>query len=1210
VANFGSAPVTVGLGGGNGGGPSTFATSLRDTSNVRTGPISQPVNSDSGVIRFDFTDPLGSIGDSAGNIGDMVGGLAGGALGALGSVGFNEDANLGAIPEAIGNGIGAVGDIGLGSGYMPQNPTLGGTLGGGGRSNVGAIPGAMADVIGLPLKALERTVAGGRVEATQKGETDLLGELIQRSLGKITFGLLGQNDLLVGQDPDNAIPQDIADRLDAGEITVDQAADEMVGRNAGFTNDPMANMATGVVFDPMNLIGGVYGKGQKLVQEAGIALDAGQDASAVNRFVGATYNAATHAMTGTQQRVVSRLAGPATAGVAQAIGPAQLRGTITAIEKELGPDLGGRFSDALAAGNAHYIRSTVGNAIAREVRKGFSRAAETFRSPEEVDRLIDTATNAQKAIDPKQFVRDVEDYARRTLPAVITRDETLAKIAAITGGTVDDAARALGKKADDLATQQTVHLAYWGHIADRLAEAKKAIPSTKSLDVERLTPVAPDTLTDQRAIEAFGIAQDAAGKTSLTASDEAVLAAVNKFSDLAAFRGGAFDADKVRRAVTRMYEGDYLPQTLFKDTTRTDVIPKALGDLRAQMNEFGYELGFGPKEGWRTLTDDAGEIITQHPFVSVSSAKDPLTVRNGFGRFMDNMFRGITQERIVFESRARLAQRVAKYGINEKETADIHQRILQMSRDLRIAPRGLGHGGERAASIEGADGVIRTASLNRYDQAFLDVIGDKRFASLIDSHDPTTLVMQAFKGNLGTVGLSQTVSGGAKAAPRVGKSIAAIAENLYPAMKFKYNAMFQTQELIESPVLNLLRGIEKETDEELLGLYRGLIEGSDEFRWLSGAEYTLNTASTLSVRRAFGNSVIGRIASKYPDIAAMKTRAEVAQTIAEHPEAFRDAILAVNPRYWRVMEDVYGTADPAAITKAFVKERAAGTGSLPDALRQFDDSKADYLAALKATLNGGDAIPAGAVAASQRANVAVGVANGGTAASGGAIKASAAAKPIARESDYAMETIWNAFRQSARSRAEVAFRTHYFSASRSFFERSINHPYLGLYPASYMYGKVLPEFARFLLLRPFGQRAPLAGAAALQKVQEAYVAELATNPDFAKWIEEHGDAIYLANMLVPGSPTDITSRFPGWLANYSEAAAGGKIDGPVDAIETLGDTTQRSLQWGLAAPINSPITMAKGILDLIPQQTSQVETALDNAAKAYDGWFGQPAATR
>ena len=71
------------------------------------------------------------------------------------------------------------------------------------------------------------------------------------------------------------------------------------------------------------------------------------------------------------------------------------------------------------------------------------------------------------------------------------------------------------------------------------------------------------------------------------------------------------------------------------------------------------------------------------------------------------------------------------------------------------------------------------------------------------------------------------------------------------------------------------------------------------------------------------------------------------------------------------------------------------------------------------------------------------------------------------------QVLRTAAQQAVRSSWDEAHATQYYKQDRSMLERSINHPYIGLYPASYMWGKILPEMVRFLALRPFGMATPV-----------------------------------------------------------------------------------------------------------------------------------------
>lgn len=147
------------------------------------------------------------------------------------------------------------------------------------------------------------------------------------------------------------------------------------------------------------------------------------------------------------------------------------------------------------------------------------------------------------------------------------------------------------------------------------------------------------------------------------------------------------------------------------------------------------------------------------------------------------------------------------------------------------------------------------------------------------------------------------------------------------------------------------------------------------------------------------------------------------------------------------------------------------------------------------------------------------------------------------------ETLWNAVMHSMDGAASRADETHFFKTGRNALERSLNHPVFALYPVSYMFGKVLPEYSRMLYLSPtkgvsgmilapwmailrgfggqrfsaenWGKYAPLVGFNAASKIRQAMVTS--TNES------EEGSSnplVYLfANTLIPGLPTEIGTSF-------------------------------------------------------------------------------------
>lgn len=126
-----------------------------------------------------------------------------------------------------------------------------------------------------------------------------------------------------------------------------------------------------------------------------------------------------------------------------------------------------------------------------------------------------------------------------------------------------------------------------------------------------------------------------------------------------------------------------------------------------------------------------------------------------------------------------------------------------------------------------------------------------------------------------------------------------------------------------------------------------------------------------------------------------------------------------------------------------------------------------------------------------------------------------------------------AARDSFARGEETAHTAQYYKRGRSWTERSVNHPYLGLYPASYMWGKVLPEMARFLLKEPFGVKAPLGGAALTSHLAFYFALMMQEHDDWKAWFDDHPKMIRFLQMLLPGTPWDIPVNAPAYLRHLT-----------------------------------------------------------------------------
>jgi hypothetical protein len=94
------------------------------------------------------------------------------------------------------------------------------------------------------------------------------------------------------------------------------------------------------------------------------------------------------------------------------------------------------------------------------------------------------------------------------------------------------------------------------------------------------------------------------------------------------------------------------------------------------------------------------------------------------------------------------------------------------------------------------------------------------------------------------------------------------------------------------------------------------------------------------------------------------------------------------------------------------------------------------------------------------------------------------------------------------------FRLAEMATQRSVLERSLNHPLFGLYPASYMWGKVLPETVKFLAKNPYAATYTIANVQRSIATQREYDPEL----DDVMGKTDRSSSAFLMDYLTPGLP--------------------------------------------------------------------------------------------
>jgi len=147
--------------------------------------------------------------------------------------------------------------------------------------------------------------------------------------------------------------------------------------------------------------------------------------------------------------------------------------------------------------------------------------------------------------------------------------------------------------------------------------------------------------------------------------------------------------------------------------------------------------------------------------------------------------------------------------------------------------------------------------------------------------------------------------------------------------------------------------------------------------------------------------------------------------------------------------------------------------------------------------------------------------------------------------DATQEAMHAAGRQSVVDAEDAAHTNVQFRRGRSMIERSINHPYMGVYPFSYMWGKVAPEMIRALALNPFGLPIPglVEGATPglgflnAQRVWSSVEMQKDSDPDFHDMMSDPANSkmFRAASMFLPATPWDMPANYSLWARRLAES---------------------------------------------------------------------------
>lgn len=582
-------------------------------------------------------------------------------------------------------------------------------------------------------------------------------------------------------------------------------------------------------------------------------------------------------------------------------------------------------------------------------------------------------------------------------------------------------------------------------------------------------------------------------------------------------------------------------------------LPRAVQDLQRRAAKIGYSLALAPEDGIKVV-DEVTETMsgkeyvikavtpyadladdTFKPGVALRSSDGLKDNRNVFQKLVENSF-GDRHSNVI---RQLSYERFLITGANLKLSR-------YESRDLWIAI----HRAATEASVSAKGFAGLSYITNQVDIIAKNTLGDEAYSRLVSSMGTNRkpalrMLVRSYNGDLSQVGIIPRLTGGFK---NKAPWIMLVTDFLYPTIRFSaFNPFFRfVQENIEPKFFQYLRGIYGDTRDEILkenkstiisrafGGKRSVIrEFGDAQQSISRA--TLHTTTEVASRNGEFMDVIEKlnntkIFGALGDVGARKRGAFEKIASREAAERFVKDLEIRAPKTMENLYKFYGTTDSYEIAYNLAVDYAIRNNPIA-ASRYVDDLAAKHIA-----------------------------------------------ERMANATDGEIQTYYeaiDAFKYAFDRGAKVASRSIYYAQDIPYLVRSFNHPFLGVYPLSYMTTKIIPEFSRALFTRiPFvPAKTPLiggerlgAGFNAYREISEAVQQELEYGDGgLVKDFNDQSDLLYFINMLFPAIPSQIGFSVPAWIRkSAAEPGAEGRGVQWEDALRRIKDQVGRGSAIGSA----------------------------------------------
>ena len=667
--------------------------------------------------------------------------------------------------------------------------------------------------------------------------------------------------------------------------------------------------------------------------------------------------------------------------------------------------------------------------------------------------------------------------------------------------------------------------AAYGQAVRELAATRRLFNADDFLS--RITITSRRSLTEKRAKElnaevvslqkiANGADEEAAAqaKTRLNdISDELV----NQYDEFGVFASSAYSKDYTRDQVF-----DFLKKA--KDITVRELnsrerdsiasrvkqpAVRQLQELERRLEQYGYRLGISPEDKISTvrtmIVDHHGRERFDDLLMPFSDTLDHVAIKGLDNALVGEKLRPSKLSRVwdkftrpygVEVTKNNVAERfvssmVKKTGVSVNTARRLMSRITDLAAEKNVQPRALFMNNDEVVKI--------------FKQEMGDLYGTLDGAGTT----PIQEIISAAAGDWSVSGLTTGFTGRVKA---IFPEITQLTDRFYPEIRFgRLNPFFNlVLERVETRLMLAVHGIRREVIDASIGDIRGTVlrkahlsplnvnrEINDGFLKMQNRA-AVNVATAVEASPSFKNRVANIIRPLWKkenfSIQGVKDAKEVARNIMTDKFAAREFISLleeVAPGKLAKLAEHYGVTNADQAIELLLADYLIQSD--PVQFSRYIESQSGFARSLSAKA----------------------LRDGGV--------------PAKEAEDIAAATI-AAFELAIQRASRAADKSQYFASHRSWLERSINHPFLGLYPYSYMTQKAIPSLLRVMFAPRFGDTImPGVGYASWEKLTEYLDNQVNTDQNLISQIIQNDALLYLFTTISPISPDRSGFSMPAWM---------------------------------------------------------------------------------